>query len=49
MPDPSAMIPVAKLRSAAVVELARRAETFLAGHPWCKAISQRYLAWALAP
>lgn len=49
MPDLSAMIPVDELQSKAVIELARRAEKFLAGHAWCKAISERYLAWALAP
>lgn len=49
VPDVATMIPVSDLRSPAVVELARRAERFLAGHRWCTAIAERYLAWALAP
>src|SRR4051812_27877382 len=43
------MIPVTDLHSSAVVELAGRAERFLTAHRWCKAIAERYLAWALAP
>ncbi|MDQ2799460.1 MAG: hypothetical protein M3Y13_07450 [Armatimonadota bacterium] len=49
MPNVSSMIPTSDLQGQAVIELARRAEQFLAGHRWCKSISERYLAWALAP
>jgi hypothetical protein len=49
MPDISAMIPVAKLFGPEVIELAKEAESFLAGQRWCKTITGRYLAWALAP
>jgi hypothetical protein len=48
LPDTGQMIPVADLTGPGVIELAKRAERFLLGHQWCKAITERWLAWALA-
>jgi len=45
--DTSEMIPVADLKSPGVIEMANRAERFLAGHRWCKRIVAGWLAWAL--
>jgi hypothetical protein len=49
LPDVAAMIPIADLRTPAVIELAERSERFLVDHGWCREIEERYLAWAIAP
>lgn len=49
MPDTSEMISIDGLRAPAVIELAGRADRFLAQHAWCQEITEGYLAWALTP